>query len=221
MNITLNNTDLTLTDDEMLELRKFAVIHGLTGKFYLAVDEDGCIEGYEHEPFNANLGYWDILNHRSSTVPLRNNEGTKVECDNWEESITIVNGEMLIRGFDMAAVDARVGEPAQADDGWTYIEDGVYPEHGQHVIVWDLRDNVYSGKGDNDKGQVQGGDCFYRDEKIDWDKSSDAYKARWKDYDDYQSMNGSRHRWSGQGPCSFGEVVAWRPFPTMPSRLGA
>jgi len=107
------------------------------------------------------------------------------------------------------------------NDPWNYIEDGVFPIQGQHVIVWDLRDNVRQGNGDNADGQVQGGDCFYSDELTSWHTRPISDRERWNNsFSEYiECGNGPRHGWSGQGPCKFSHVVAWRPFPTIPARV--
>ena len=103
-----------------------------------------------------------------------------------------------------------------ANDGWNYLSDGVYPEHGQHVIVWDMRDNVF----DVNQKLVTGGDCWFIDKKVYWDKRPLNDRMRWNNsFDKYLECNGTRYLWEGQGPCSFSKVVAWRPFPQKPSRL--
>ena len=126
------------------------------------------------------------------------------------------------------------------NDRWTSCEE-ILPEHGQHVLVWDLRDNVFAfprkgnfSGGDNGKGNVSMGDAIFTDrffpmsgeqfiEKENTrirfgNKLRKGYKIReWESVDQYIRENG-RFSWSGQGPCSFSEVTHWQPLPTPPTK---
>lgn len=208
MEIQLGGNTITLRNIEINLLSAFAASKCSGGRdtIYFTQDYNGDIGAFniKPEPEFTNGGYWLTTNHSSKTRCVRSSRDNST-VDNWQDCITEVSARAFL-----------------GDDGWFYPEDGVYPEHGQHVIVWDLRDNVYSGNGDNNKGQVQGGDCFFIDKKVEWDSRPLSERMRWNDnFEEYASMNGGRYIWNGQGPCTFNEVVAWRPFPSKPPRIGA
>ena len=103
---------------------------------------------------------------------------------------------------------------------WISVEDRL-PEHGQHVLVWDLRDNVYASrgnKGDDGEGRLRCGDAVFFDEKIKWECWSNESQSYWNDFEDYISINGPRYRWSGHGPCSFRQVTHWMQLPQPPTQ---
>jgi len=102
---------------------------------------------------------------------------------------------------------------------WISVKDRL-PNHGDHILVWDLRDNVYpfpSGhKGDDGEGRKRYGDAIFFDKKVNWDGYSEKTKSSWDNFDDYISLNGPRYVWSGDGPCSYGSVTHWMPLPEPP-----
>ena len=104
---------------------------------------------------------------------------------------------------------------------WIKVEDKL-PVHGQHVLVFDLKDNVFpfprGHKGDNGNGNISIGDAIFFDKKCEWDEMDADYQSNWKNFNQYLSMNGPRERWSGHGPCSFDEVTHWMPLPDPPEK---
>jgi len=102
---------------------------------------------------------------------------------------------------------------------WISVEDKL-PEDDQHVIVWDLRSNVYpfrsDKKGDDGKGHYSCGDAIFQDRMVDVNENKDWYIKKWGSIDNYFRDNPKRYRWSGQGPCSFDEVTHWMPLPEPP-----
>lgn len=198
--------------------------------FWLAVDADGELYAYTLEEPYISDRCW-ISNGGVTWV-------VDLELDDdfdWENSLMFVNhiDEILTKHTPSAGVVVACPDIIysgstditnapndvsliRVDDGWNYIEDDVYPEHNQHVIVWDMRSNVFDANGE----RVTGGDCWFKDQKVEWDKRTLDDRMQWKDdFDYFLSMNGPRYRWKGHGPCGFGEVVAWKPFPIKPSRL--
>jgi len=105
------------------------------------------------------------------------------------------------------------------NDKWISVDEKL-PEHGDHVLVWDLRDNVYpfprGNKGDDGEGRSRYGDAIFFDKKVKWDDYPNELKSHWNDFEDYISINGPRYVWSGHGPCSFGQVTHWQPLPEPP-----
>lgn len=111
MNITLNNTDLTLTDKEMQELRKFVVLHHLSGKFYLAADGDGDVDCYEEMPVMYGGVFWNGTGHtKQETIRV----GCGV-CKTWIDSLTIVNVKQLLSIVPVAHNCSLDVKPKQAD----------------------------------------------------------------------------------------------------------
>ena len=101
---------------------------------------------------------------------------------------------------------------------WISIKDRL-PEHGQHVLVWEDRFNVFpfprGSGGDDGEGRVRMGDAVFWSGQVGWDEMTAERQKLWKNADDYRSMNGW-DEWSGQGPCSFGDVTHWMPLPPPP-----
>ncbi len=119
---------------------------------------------------------------------------------------------------------------------WIDVKDKL-PQHGQHVLVWENRFNVYSrcngGLGDDGMGRTRMGDAVFGDrlngttqrEFIEErnreirahniTRPSDWPLKEWESYDDYCRANGPSHRWQG-GPCSFKDVTHWMPLPNPP-----
>jgi len=100
---------------------------------------------------------------------------------------------------------------------WISVKDRV-PEHQQHVLVWDERDNVHtsSDHGDDGRGRIKIGDATYYCGQTEWDEKPLFDRNKWNDNPEvYKSMN-SWDTWHGQGPCSFNEVTHWMPLPQPP-----
>lgn len=109
--------------------------------------------------------------------------------------------------------------------GWIYPVEGkpeTWPEHQQHVIVWEDRFNVKAvgagHPGDDGKGRYRMGDAIFWSGQVEWDRHVAAGSASsWNnDPEVYKSMN-RWNRWSGQGPCDFTNVVCWQPMPSAPN----
>jgi len=103
------------------------------------------------------------------------------------------------------------------NSGWIGIKDRL-PKHGQHILVWDIRDNVFPFPrgvgGDDGEGRRQMGDAVFLCGDTMWQERTN--KHDWKSADDFKSMNGW-HKWKGHGPCSFGCVTHWQPLPPPPN----
>jgi len=102
---------------------------------------------------------------------------------------------------------------------WISIEDQL-PEHGQHVLVWEDRFNVYpfprDHPGDDGEGRIRMGDAIYHSGQHEWDMKED--KSPWNNSsEEYKSMN-YWDRWKGHGPCSFDNVTYWQPLPKPPTK---
>ena len=101
---------------------------------------------------------------------------------------------------------------------WISVDERL-PDHGQHVLVWEDRFNVYafpSGHvGDDGKGRVRMGDAIFFSGEVSWNERSVEDKSSWKNKEDYKSMN-AWDEWSGHGPCSFSDVTHWMPLPEPP-----
>ena len=99
---------------------------------------------------------------------------------------------------------------------WIRVEDRL-PEHGQHVLVWDGRNNSYCGIGDDEKGSIRMGDAVYFSGNEAWESMSFEYKKAWNNsIDEYLECGNSWDKWHGQGPCSFDKVTHWMPLPKPP-----
>jgi hypothetical protein len=144
------------------------------------------------------------------------------------ESVEIAN--FLLEEFDGQEFggyisnlsDSIIKEASQIEDGWISVEDRL-PDHGDHVLVWDLSDNVYpftrGNKGDDGEGRRRYGDVIFFDKKISWNGWSKESQSNWNDFEDYISTNGPRYIWCGHGHCSFGQVTHWMPLPEPPKEV--
>jgi len=124
-------------------------------------------------------------------------------------------GAVAVELVHWRKIDKLTGKENKMQE-WISVKDNL-PEHGQHVLVWDVRDNVFpfpgGVAGDDGNGRVQMGDAIFFCGDIMWNETPD--KHRWKGADDFKSINGW-HEWEGQGPCSFDSVTHWQPLPDPP-----
>ena len=104
---------------------------------------------------------------------------------------------------------------------WINVKDRK-PEHGQHVLVWENRYNVFpfprGNKGDDGEGRIRMGDAIYRSGDVAWSQRSD--KHHWNNNKaDFIEANNRWDTWSGHGPCGFSDddVTHWIPLPFPPS----
>lgn len=100
---------------------------------------------------------------------------------------------------------------------WVSVNDRL-PEDGQHVLVYDGMNNVCSGLGDNEYGQIKIGDAVYYSGQVAWDDMVvNGQASRWdNDLSKYLSCNNKWDEWSGQGPCEFTKVTHWMSLPKPP-----
>lgn len=100
---------------------------------------------------------------------------------------------------------------------WISVKDNL-PEHGQHVLVWDERNNVYpfprDHPGDDGEGRVKMGDAVFWCGDTMWlDRAPYHNNSK----EQYLSCPGSKwDQWEGQGPCDFDEVTHWMALPGRP-----
>lgn len=92
------------------------------------------------------------------------------------------------------------------------------PEHGQHVLVWDTRNNVYpfpaDTKGDDGNRRVHMGDAIFWSGEYMWKMMSLPERMKWNDDPkEYIKCGNKWDRWNGQGPCTFDKVTHWIPLP--------
>ena len=104
---------------------------------------------------------------------------------------------------------------------WISVKEAL-PVHGQHVLVWDVRSNVYPFPrgigGDDGEGRVQMGDAIYWSGEVCWKEMGADYRQQhWGDSkENYIECGNSWDRWEGHGPCSFSQVTHWMELPTEP-----
>jgi hypothetical protein len=101
-------------------------------------------------------------------------------------------------------------------------DESTWPEHGQHVLVWNDIYNIYpfprGNLGDDNQGRYKMGDAIFWSGDIIWEGMIKSREAkRWKESkEQYLSCGNDWHRWRGQGPCSFYYVTHWMALPSPP-----
>lgn len=167
------------------------------------------------------LSHWNArLRHRRRPL-APGGKRMEMEWSGWLRiNISDAWGRRVVRAF------ANPNQPMNDDNGagvrhqWIAVTDQK-PKHGQHVLVWDIRDNVFpfprGHAGDDGEGRVQMGDAIFWSGDTMWAERSREDRMRWDDDPAAFAACNGWDRWDGHGPCSFNKVTHWMPLPPPPT----